>query len=92
MIVELELDPDHMILFRLQTLRECVYQASTKTCTCFAGMMDHRTMDQDGKKEPVITHSVSPDLAAQLVTLPGSHYDHLATRSDGEDLQCRAEL
>merc|ERR1719471_2724381 len=32
---------------RLQTLRECVYQASTKTCTCFAGMMDHRTMDQD---------------------------------------------
>ena len=49
MIVELELDPDHVILFRLQTLRECVYQASTKTCTCFAGMMDHRTIDHDGK-------------------------------------------
>ena len=34
---------------RLQTLRECVYQASTKTCTCFAGIMDHRSLDHDGR-------------------------------------------
>lgn len=32
---------------RLQTLRECVYQASTKTCTCFAGIMDPRSIDHD---------------------------------------------
>jgi hypothetical protein len=32
---------------RLQTLRECVYQAATRTCTCFAGIIDP-TM-QDGK-------------------------------------------
>ena len=25
---------------RLQTLRECVYQGSTKTCTCFAGILE----------------------------------------------------
>ena len=25
---------------RLQTLRECLYQGSTQTCTCFAGIID----------------------------------------------------
>merc|ERR1719209_1820487 len=32
---------------RLQTLRECVYQSSSRTCTCFAGIMDHRSIDYD---------------------------------------------
>ena len=36
---------------RLQTLRECVYQASTKTCTCFAGIMDPRSIDHDGNNK-----------------------------------------
>ena len=30
---------------RLQTLRECVYQAATRTCTCFAGIIDPITQD-----------------------------------------------
>ena len=32
---------------RLQTLRECVYQSSSRTCTCFAGIMDHRSIDYE---------------------------------------------
>lgn len=30
---------------RLQTLRECVYQSVTKTCTCFAGILDPLSRD-----------------------------------------------
>ena len=30
-----------------QTLRECVYQSSSRTCTCFAGIMDHRSIDYE---------------------------------------------
>ena len=41
---------------RLQTLRECVYQASTKTCTCFAGIMDHRTLDHEGEYQEECHH------------------------------------
>ena len=32
---------------RLQTLRECVYQAATRTCTCFAGIIDPITQDSE---------------------------------------------
>ena len=35
---------------RLQTLRECVYQAATKTCTCFAGIIDPITQDSECMK------------------------------------------
>ncbi|XP_040564743.1 uncharacterized protein [Lepeophtheirus salmonis] len=32
---------------RLQTLRECVYQGSSKTCTCFAGILLDPTIHHD---------------------------------------------
>jgi len=33
---------------RLQTLRECVYQGSIQTCTCFAGFFDPTMSHHDG--------------------------------------------
>lgn len=33
---------------RLQTLRECLYQGSTKTCTCFAGIIDPTLSHHEG--------------------------------------------
>ena len=33
---------------RLQTLRECVYQGSIQTCTCFAGFFDPTMTHHDG--------------------------------------------
>ena len=40
---------------RLQTLRECVYQAATKTCTCFAGIIDPITQDSESAMHEVCT-------------------------------------
>merc|ERR1719471_1490294 len=40
---------------RLQTLRECVYQTSTKTCTCFAGILDPRSIEHEATVRYVFT-------------------------------------
>ena len=42
---------------RLQTLRECVYQAATKTCTCFAGIIDPITQDSESAMHEVRTRA-----------------------------------
>jgi hypothetical protein len=47
---------------RLQTLRECVYQSSTKTCTCFAGILDPRSHDPDGTVRYVFTGTEDCDV------------------------------
>ena len=52
------------LIFRLQTLRECVYQASTKTCTCFAGIMDHRSLDHDGRSPNNHTKDTEIDISS----------------------------
>ena len=38
---------------RLQTLRECVYQGSIQTCTCFAGFFDPTMTHHDGNNHSV---------------------------------------
>ena len=38
---------------RLQTLRECVYQGSIQTCTCFAGFFDPTMTHHDGNNKSI---------------------------------------
>ncbi len=60
-------------LFRLQTLRECVYQSSTKTCTCFAGILDPRTLDPEG--EYPYTHMPDPKSRTVSTKFPLQNLD-----------------
>ena len=61
---------------RLQTLRECVYQAATKTCTCFAGIIDPITQDSESAMHKrvnawIFLHAYTPSTVYRplLVTL-----------------------
>ena len=43
---------------RLQTLRECVYQGSIQTCTCFAGFFDPTMTHHDGNNNNSSSSSI----------------------------------
>ncbi len=50
---------------RLQTLRECLYQTSSKTCTCFASIVD--PISKEGNEEGLgrssqLTHNLTAGL------------------------------
>ena len=52
---------------RLQTLRECLYQGSTQTCTCFAGIIDPVAMM--GHHEGQFHQAMSNKIVSETILL-----------------------